>query len=237
MPPSLSWTAALLVFAATRVGSAAGAATTPPASTAAPEAPEALEAPEAPARRGFFMRFAPKFSYMFLSSNANVLSSFRQEISSSAYAPGYGLEYQIGREVWGRVSLAVALDLETYRSVRARVADQTVAMQEFQLELFAFGLVVTAFPFEDLGWHTALKVSACSIEPAADDSAFMGSPFSGPQMRGPCFSAAGGYEWQMSRAWWLGVGVRASYAHNTSDEGSQKLNAFSPGLVATATYY
>lgn len=232
IPPSLSWRVALLWFVATRVAGATGATGATDAAAPAP-----ASTPEEPARQGFFMRFAPKFSYMFLSSNANVLSDFRQEISSSAYAPGYGFEYQIGREVWGRVSLAVALDLETYRSVRARVAGQTVAMQQFQLELFAFGLVVTAFPFENLGWHTALKVSACSIETAADDAAFMGSPFSGPQMRGPCFSAMGGYEWRMSRAWWLGVGARASYGWNTSDEGGQKLNAFSPGLVATATYY
>ncbi len=209
-------------------------ATTHVASAAAPPPTSGTEGPE---RQGFFMRFAPKFSTLFLSSNANVLSGFRQEIPSSAYAPGYGFEYQIGREVWGRVSLAVALDLETYRSVRARVAGQTVAMDQFQLELFAFGLVATAFPFEDLGWHTALKISACSIETAANDATFMGSPFLGPQLRGPCLSAMGGYEWQMSRAWWLGVGARATYGWNTSDDGSQKLNLFSPGLVATATYY
>lgn len=239
MQCSLAARAAFVVILGARFGSATDVATpAAPASVSAPTpAIAAAPAPEDATRHGFFMRFAPKFGYLFLSSNASVLSSFRQEIPSSARAPGYGFEYQLGREVWGRVSLAVALDLETYRSVRARVAEQTVTMQNFQLELFAIGLVVTAFPFEDLGWHTALKVSACSIEPAADNEMFMGSSFSGPQMRGPCFSAAGGYEWQMSRAWWLGVGVRASYAHNMSDEGSQKLNAFSPGLVATATYY
>lgn len=204
---------------------------------AATPAVAAPDAPETPGRSGFFMRFAPKFGYLFLSSNANVLSGFRQELPSNARAPGYGFEYQIGREVYGRVSLAVVFDLETYRSVRARVADQTVAMDRFQLEVFAFGLVATAFPFQDLGWYTGLKVSACSVAPAHDDATFMGSSFSGPQMRGACFSALGGYEWRMSRAWWLGLGARFSYLRNTTNEGDQSLNALSPGLMATATYY
>ena len=229
MQASRLWCAAVILSVAMP---AAGS----PDTASHPQAPSTSE-PEAPGRSGFFMRFAPKLSYLYVSSNANVLSGFRQELPSSAHAPGYGFEYQIGREVWARVSLAVAFDLETYRSVRVRVADQTVAMEQFQLELFAFGLVVTAFPFEDLGWHTALKISACSIEPAADDAAFMGSSYSGPQMRGPCFSAMGGYEWRMSRAWWLGVGARASYGKNSSNEGDQSLNAFSPGLLVTATYY
>ncbi|HEU5076741.1 MAG TPA: hypothetical protein VFU02_21275 [Polyangiaceae bacterium] len=233
MRGSHSARSAVIAIFAVRVASAGDATTA--AAPAAAIAPAAT--PEDATRHGFFMRFAPKFGYLFLSSNANVVSGFRQEIPSSARAPGYGFEYQLGREVWGRVSLAVALDLETYRSVRVRVAERTVAMQNFQLELFAIGLVVTAFPFEDLGWHTALKVSACSIEPAADDGMFMGASFSGPQMRGPCFSAMGGYEWQISRAWWWGIAARASYAHNTSDEGNQSLNAFSPGVVATITYY
>jgi len=222
------WTAAVFALLAPGVASASDAATA---------RREPASAPQAPERQGFFMRFAPKLGYLFLSSDANVLSGFRQELSSSAQAPGYGFEYQIGREVWGRVSLAVALDLETYRSVRARVAGQTVEMQQFQLELFAFGLVATAFPFEDLGWHTALKVSACSVETAENDAVFMGSPLLGPQMRGPCFSAMGGYEWQHSRAWWLGIAARASYGFTTSDDGDHKLNLFSPGLVATVTYY
>jgi hypothetical protein len=42
---------------------------------------------------------------------------------------------------------------------------------------------------------------------------------------------------KVSRAWWLGLGARASYGWNTSDDGNQKVNLFSPGLVATVTYY
>jgi hypothetical protein len=204
----------------------------------APDAPEPPAAVyESPGRQGFFLRFAPKFSYLFLWSNANVASSFRQELPSSADAQGYGFEGQIGREVWGRVSLAAAVDFETYRRVHANVTGETIAMEHFQLGVVAFGLVVTAFPVEDLGWYTGLKASLCSIEPAFDNESFNGNALSGPQMRGACVSALGGYEWRVSRGWWMGLGARFSYLRNTTNEGDQSLNAVSPGLMLTATYY
>ena len=67
MRPRLAWSLAVLSFVSTHGASAAEAAA--PAAT-----------PEARERQGFFMRFAPKFGTLFLSSNANVLSGFRQEI-------------------------------------------------------------------------------------------------------------------------------------------------------------
>lgn len=210
-----------------------GVAAAAPPTAAAPTSPASSASSEAPGRSGFFMRFAPKVSTIFLWSNANVLSGFQQSIPSSASATGYGLEFQIGREVWERLSLAFAVDWERYGSVRAQVADQTVSMQRFQFLLAGLGLVVTAFPFADLGWHTALKVSYCAIGPMRDD----GTSLSDVDMQGPCVSAIAGYEWRMSRAWWLGVGARASYMWHKSREGEQSLHAVTPGLEVTATYY
>jgi len=212
---------------------AGGLAATPAA--AAPDATAPMS--ESNLRTGFFMRFAPNFSYLWLSSNANVLSDFRQEIPSTAYAPGYGFEFQIGREVWGSVSLAGVIGFGTFRSVRARVADQTVAMEDFQVSFAEMGLVVTAFPFDDLGWSTALEIAWCGFGAASDDSWFVGSKYSNEPTTGPCVSGTGGYEWQVSRAWWLGLGARAFYGHGKAKDSSRSLNAVSPGLVVTATYY
>lgn len=209
------------------------AAAAAPPTAVAPTSPPSSLASEEPGRSGFFMRFAPKVSSLFLWSNANVLSGFQQSIPSSAYAAGYGFEYQIGREVWEHLSLAFALDWEKYGSVRAEIADQTVLMQEFQFQLIGVGLVVTAFPIADLGWHTALKVSFCGLDAVRDDD----TTISDVQMRGPCVSGIAGYEWRMSRAWWLGVAARTSYLWNKSREGEQSLHAVTPGLEVTATYY
>jgi len=201
---------------------AGGLAATPAA--AAPDATAPV--PESPSRNGFFIRIAPNLSYLWLSSNANVFTGFQQEIPSTAYAPGYGFEFQIGREVWGRVSLAAVLGVEFYPSVRGRVADQTVSMKEFQLHSAALGFAVTAFPFEDLGWSTAVGAAWCTF-----------GPHWGDVMEGACFTAMGGYEWQVSRAWWLGIGARTLYVHAGEKRGDQSMDALSPGLVVTATYY
>lgn len=212
---------------------AGGLVATP--AVAAPDATAPLL--ESKSRTGFFMRLAPNLSYLWLSSNANVLTDFRQEIPSTAYAPGYGFEYQIGREVWRRVSLAAALSFGTFRSVRARVADQVVSMQDFQVSFASLGLAVTALPFEDLGWSTALGVGLCGFGASNDDSWFLGDKYSGEPSGGPCVSGTGGYEWQVSRAWWLGLGARLFYAQGAPKARAPGFHALSPGLVVTATYY